>query len=59
MVISMALTPPKKTTWYLCILLWIIGVIVTFGVPSYQLHGSLILALSGIISILAVYFKGV
>ncbi|MBU7023599.1 MAG: hypothetical protein HXS40_05475 [Theionarchaea archaeon] len=55
----MALTPPKKTTWYLCILLWIIGVIVTFGVSSYHLYGSLILALSGIISILAVYFKGV
>ncbi|MBU7015222.1 MAG: hypothetical protein HXS52_10485 [Theionarchaea archaeon] len=54
----MALTPPKKTTWYLCILLWIIGVIVTFGVADYQLYGSLILALSGIILILAVYFKG-
>ncbi|MBU6999543.1 MAG: hypothetical protein HXS41_04475 [Theionarchaea archaeon] len=52
----MALTPPKKTTWYLCILLWIIGVIVAFGM-SEQLYGSLVLALSGIISILAVYFK--
>jgi hypothetical protein len=58
-VISMALSPPKKNTWYLCILLWIIGVILAFGVSGYAMYGSILLALSGIILILAVYLKGV
>jgi hypothetical protein len=55
----MALSPPKKNTWYLCILLWIIGVILAFGVSGYAMYGSILLALSGIILILAVYLKGV
>jgi hypothetical protein len=53
------LTPPKKTTWYFCILLWIIGVILAFGDFGYAMYGSILLALSGIILILAVYFKGI
>ncbi|MBU7016585.1 MAG: hypothetical protein HXS44_03690 [Theionarchaea archaeon] len=57
-VISMALSPPKKNTWYLCIVLWIIGVILAFGFDQYISYGALVLALSGLLSILAVYFKG-
>jgi hypothetical protein len=57
-VIFMALSPPKKNTWYLCIVLWIIGVILAFGFDKYALYGSVILALSGLLSILAVYFRG-
>ena len=58
LVISMALTPPKKYTWYLCILLWLIGLILAFGGFGYAAIGAALLALSGLISILAVYLKG-
>ena len=58
LVISMALTPPKKNTWYLCILLWLIGLILAFGGFGYASIGAALLALSGLISILAVYLKG-
>jgi hypothetical protein len=54
----MALTPPKKYTWYLCILLWIVGVILAFGL-NRCLIGSLVLALSQALLILAVYAKGI
>ncbi|MBU7010136.1 MAG: hypothetical protein HXS46_05555 [Theionarchaea archaeon] len=53
----MKLTPPKKITWYICVLLWIIGIILAYG-TAYAAYGTALLALSGIISILAVAFKG-
>lgn len=57
-VISMLLTPPKRVTWNVCVLLWILGVILAFGIRKYAVVGSALLALSGLLLILAVYLKG-
>ncbi|KYK32592.1 MAG: hypothetical protein AYK19_15435 [Theionarchaea archaeon DG-70-1] len=42
----------------LCVLLWILGVILAFGIRRYAVGGSALLALSGLLLILAVYLKG-
>ncbi|MBU7043720.1 MAG: hypothetical protein HXS47_09020 [Theionarchaea archaeon] len=54
----MRLTPPKKATWYICLLLWLLGVLFTFGIVGYRTAGSILLALSGIIMLLSVALKG-
>ncbi|MBU7032634.1 MAG: hypothetical protein HXS53_08895 [Theionarchaea archaeon] len=54
----MRLTPPKKTTWYICLLLWILGIVLAFGISGYRTTGAVLLALSGIIMLLSVAFKG-
>jgi len=52
------LTPPKRVTFNVCVLLWVLGVILAFGIRRYAVVGSALLALSGLLLILAVYLKG-
>ena len=57
-VIFVPLTPPKRVTFNVCVLLWILGILLAFGVRKYAMVGSALLALSGLLLILAVYLKG-
>ena len=61
----MRLSAPKKSTWYLCLVLWVIGillVVVDFAeivvIDNLMLYAALILALAGVLSLLAAYLKG-
>ena len=60
----MRLTPPKKSVWYLCLILWIIGIILVLvdlanvAAGDFALYGALVLALSGILSLLSTALKG-